>query len=79
MLLIYILLKNRTCIKERRHRQNSATVSHQVSPALLLDVSAYNCRRALVDESEIIGNQMAMHDRSEMDTVQGSPCSPTPW
>jgi hypothetical protein len=34
--------------------QNSATISHQVSPVFLQDVSAGKCLRALVNKSEII-------------------------
>jgi hypothetical protein len=42
-----------------------ATISCQVSPDLLLRVSAGTCQKALVDESGIIRTQMGMHNRSE--------------
>jgi hypothetical protein len=38
---------------------------HQVSPDLLLGVSAGICQTALVDESGIIRTQMGKHNRSE--------------
>jgi hypothetical protein len=44
-------------------------IYRQVSLALLLDVSACSCQRVLVDESEIIRNQMGMHNKSEMVVV----------
>jgi hypothetical protein len=43
-------------MKEILRRQNSAAISHQVSPASLLNGSAGNCRGALMDESGIIIN-----------------------
>jgi hypothetical protein len=64
-------------MKEICSRQNSAAVYYQAS-ALLLDVSAGNCQRALVDESGMIRNLMGMHNGSEMVTVQGLPCLPIP-
>jgi hypothetical protein len=51
----------------------SPAISGQVSPALLLDGSVCNCRRALVDESEMIRNPMGVHNKTVMVTVQGSP------
>jgi hypothetical protein len=52
-------------MKEILHRQNSASISRQVSPASLLDVSADNCHRALVDESGLIKNQIETHNTSK--------------
>jgi hypothetical protein len=72
---IYGMLKNSTSMKEILFRQNSAAISHQVSSALLLDISAVNCKRAVVNESGMIRNQMGMHNRSEMVPVQESPCA----
>jgi hypothetical protein len=48
----------------------------QISPVLLADVSVNNCQRALVNESGTIDNQMGKHNKSEIVTVQGSPCAP---
>jgi hypothetical protein len=70
------MLKNPMSMKEILHRQNSVLISRQVSLASLLDVSASNCQRALVDESGVIRTQMGMHNRSKIVTVQGSPCVP---
>jgi hypothetical protein len=39
-------------MKEILRRQNSAAISRQVSPASLLFLSAANCQRAVVDETE---------------------------
>jgi len=50
-------------------------ISCQISPALLPDVSAGYCQRALVDESGMIRTQIGMHNRSEMFTVHGMPCT----
>jgi hypothetical protein len=50
-------------------------ICHQVSPALLLGVSAGNCQRALVYESGMIRTQMEMHSRSEIVAVYGMPCA----
>jgi hypothetical protein len=44
--------------EEILHRQNSVAISREVSLALLLDVSACNCQRALVDESGMIRTQI---------------------
>jgi hypothetical protein len=41
----------------------------QVSSASLLDVSAGNLQRTLVDESGMIRNQMRTHNRSEIVAV----------
>jgi hypothetical protein len=41
-------------MKETLRRQNVVVISRQVSPASLLDVSAGNCQRTLVDESGMI-------------------------
>jgi hypothetical protein len=60
------MLKNPMSIKEMLCRKNSAAISCQISPALLLDVAAGNCKRDLVDESGMIRTQMGMHNRSEM-------------
>jgi hypothetical protein len=45
-------------MKEILFRQNSTGICCQVSPALLPDISAGNCQRALMDESGIIRTQM---------------------
>jgi hypothetical protein len=37
-------------------RKNSASISHQVSPALILDVPDGTCQRAPVDDSRMIRN-----------------------
>jgi hypothetical protein len=58
-------------MKQMLRRQNSAAISLQVSPASLLGVSEGNCKRALVDESEMFRNQIGTHNRSEMVAVQG--------
>jgi hypothetical protein len=50
----------------------------QISPPSVLDVSAGNWQRALVDESGMIRTQIRMHNKSEMVAVQGSPSSPVP-
>jgi hypothetical protein len=65
-------------MKEILRTQNSAVIFRQVSPALLLDISARYFLRTLVDESGMIRNHIGMHNRSEMVTVNGSPCAPTP-
>jgi hypothetical protein len=52
------MLKNPTNTKMILRRQNSVTISSQVSPPSLLDVSAGNCQTAVVDESGIIRIQM---------------------
>jgi hypothetical protein len=41
------------------------TISHRVSPDMLLNVSDGICLRALVDESGMIITQVGMHSRSE--------------
>jgi hypothetical protein len=40
-------------------------------PALLLDVCAGNCQRALVDNSGVIINQMEIYNKSEIVMLQG--------
>jgi hypothetical protein len=72
------MLKNPVSMKEILHRHNTTTIFHQVSPALLLDISAGNCQRALVDVSGMVRTQMGMHNISEMVAVQVPPCAPTP-
>jgi hypothetical protein len=52
-------------MKELLRRQNSEVTSCQVFPATLLDTSAGNCQRALVDESGMIINQMETHNNSK--------------
>jgi hypothetical protein len=64
-------------MKEILHRQNSLAIS-LTSFSLLSSVSTGNFQRALVDESEMIGNQMGTHNSSEMFSVQESPCAPAP-
>jgi hypothetical protein len=51
---------------EKRYFIGKIVISRQVSLALQLDVSVCTCQRVLVDESEIIRNQMGMHNKSEM-------------
>jgi hypothetical protein len=51
-------------------RQNSATVSRRLSPALVLDVCAGDCQKALLKESGMIKIQVRMHNRSEMVVVE---------
>jgi hypothetical protein len=65
------MLKNPTSMKDRLHRQNSAAVCCQLSSVLLLDVSAGNCQRAVVDESKIIRNEIGTLNRSEMLRCKG--------
>jgi hypothetical protein len=43
--------------------QNVTAISVQVSPASLLDISADNYQRALVNEKEIIRTQTETHNR----------------
>jgi hypothetical protein len=52
-------------MEEKLGRQHSTTISRQVSPASLLDVSAGNCQRALVDSSGLLINEMGTLKRSE--------------
>jgi hypothetical protein len=75
---IYSMLKNAMSMKVILHRQNSLAVFCQVSPASVLDVSAGNCQRGLVDESGMIRKQMGMCNKSAVVMAQGSPCVPTP-
>jgi hypothetical protein len=63
---------------DHKRRYFTDKISHQVSPASLLEVSAGNCQRALVDESGMTRIQMGKHNRTEMVTVQGLPCAPAP-
>jgi hypothetical protein len=53
-------------MKDILHRQNAVSVSHHVSPASLLDVSAGHYQRGLVNESGMIRIWMGMHSRSEI-------------
>jgi hypothetical protein len=69
------MLKNLTSMKEILHRQNSAAIYRQVSPASLLDVSPGCCQRALGDECGLIRNQI--RKRSETVALQGSSYAPT--
>jgi len=66
---IYCMLKNPSSMKEILRRQNSAAISRQVSHASLLEISANNCQRALVDTSERIRNQTGTYNRSVMFAV----------
>jgi hypothetical protein len=68
------MLKNPTGMKRNTSKAKFMAISHQVSTALLPDVSAGYCQRALVNESGIVRTQMGMHKRSEMVTVHGMPC-----
>jgi hypothetical protein len=72
------MLTNPTDIKEIIIKQNLLAISGQVSPALLIGVSAGNCQRFLVDESSIIRTQMGTHNGSEIVEVRRSPCVPAP-
>jgi hypothetical protein len=71
----YGTLNNPIGMKRDTSYAKFMAISLQVSPALLPDVSANNCRRALVDESGMIRTQMGMHNRSEMVAVLGAPCA----
>jgi hypothetical protein len=53
-------------------------ISLQVSPDLLLGVSAGYCQRALVRESGMISTQTRKHNRTEMVAVYGTPCATPP-
>jgi hypothetical protein len=53
-------------------------ISRQVSPALLPDVSAGYCQKALVDKSGMIRAQMRTHNRPVMVAVYGTPCVISP-
>jgi hypothetical protein len=55
--------------------QNLQAISRQVSPPSLLDVSAYNFLRALVDEAGMIRAQIGTHSRSEIIAVHGTLCA----
>jgi hypothetical protein len=59
---------------KKRYLSKLTDISHQVSPDLLLGVSAGYCRRAMVGESGMIRTQMGMHNRSVMVAVYGMPC-----
>jgi hypothetical protein len=51
--------------------QNYVAISHQVFPVSLLDISAGNCQKALVNESGMIRKkQLGTHSRSEMVALQ---------
>jgi hypothetical protein len=51
------MVKNPTTIKEILLRQSSMAISRQVFAASLLDISAVNFHRAVVNESEMIKTQ----------------------
>jgi hypothetical protein len=53
---------------------NLTDISRQVSPALLLDISADIFQRALADEPGMIRTQMGTHDRSIV-AVHGTLCT----
>jgi hypothetical protein len=59
-------IKNPTSMKEIFRRQNLIAISRQVSPASLLDISAGNFQRALMNESGSIRSQMGAHNRSRV-------------
>jgi hypothetical protein len=61
-------------MKEILRVQNLPATSRQVSPPSLLDVSAYNFLRTLVDEAGMIRAQIGTHNRSEMIAVHGTMC-----
>jgi hypothetical protein len=71
------MLKNPKGMQEIFRRQNLAAISRHISSASLLDVSASNCQRALVDKSGMIKHQIVTHNRSEIVAVYWSPCAPT--
>jgi hypothetical protein len=58
------MLKNLTSVKEVLCSKLYWPFPHQVSPALLLDASAGNCQRGVVDELQMNRNQMGKHNRS---------------
>jgi hypothetical protein len=59
------------------HRQNSA-IFLQVSPALILGVSAGYYQRALVGASGMVRTNMGKHIRSDMAAVHGMSCAIPP-
>jgi hypothetical protein len=66
-------------MKEILRMQNSAAISSPTFyPASLLDVSAHNYHKSLLDEPGMIRNQMRTKNKSEMLAVQESPCASTP-
>jgi hypothetical protein len=56
-------------MKEIFRRKNSMAFSRQISPTSLLDVSASNCQKSLVDETRMIRNLKGKHNNSEMVAV----------
>jgi hypothetical protein len=74
LLRFYGMLKNHMHVKRDTSQAKFMAISHQAFPALLLDVSAGICQRALVDESGIIVTQMGTGNRPEKVAVQGMPC-----
>jgi hypothetical protein len=72
------MLKNPTSMKEILCRQYSVAI---FTKFLLLHywMSLLVIARALVDELGMIRNQMGIHNKTEMVTVQGAPCAPTPY
>jgi hypothetical protein len=69
------MLKNPTGMKRDTSWAKFMAVFHQLSPALLQDVSACYCQTALVHESGMIRIQMGTHDTSQMVAVLGMPCA----
>jgi hypothetical protein len=63
--------ENPTSMKEILHRQNATTISRQVSPACVVDVSDDNFQRAVVDESGIIRSQLGRHNKSKWSQCKG--------
>jgi hypothetical protein len=72
---VYGMLKNPMTVKRVLCKQNLKDISHQISPAVLLDLLVI--AGVLVNESGMIRTQMGTHNRSEMGAVQGSPRAPT--
>jgi hypothetical protein len=62
-------------MKEILRRQNSTVILRQVSPDLLLGVSAGICLRALVDESGEIRTQTGFTIHHKMVAVHGTLCT----
>jgi hypothetical protein len=53
-------------------------IFRQVSPALLLDISAGYCQRSLMGKSRMIITQMGKHDRSVTVAEYRTPCAIPP-
>jgi hypothetical protein len=73
------MLKNTAEYERDSSSAKFTAIFRHVFPALLPDVSADYCRRALVDESGMIRTQMGTHNRSENGcSVWDDLCDTTP-